>query len=166
MVLNLGPVVRVGPNEVCFCDVSAFKQIYNIKEDFTKSSLCDLVVKAPAPSVFSTTEVEVHRRHRKLLAQGLSEKAVDQMCPSVDAKVKLAIQRMWEETERNGASDIYKWWTLLVADITGELTFGQSFGMLEAGKVGPKLARKSCISRSRLASHLTISRRKMSSPRV
>lgn len=131
--------MRVGPNQVCFCDVSALKQIYNTKETFAKSSLCDLVAKSPAPSVFSTTEVEVHRRHRKLLAPGLSERAVAQMHSSVDAKVKLAIQRMWEETERERTTDIYKWWTLLVADVTGEMTFGQSFGILEAGQVGPKL---------------------------
>lgn len=151
--------MRVGPNEVCFCDVSALKQIYNIEETFTKTSLCDVVAKSPAPSVFSTTEAEVHRRHRELLAPGLSDSAVAQLGPSVDAKVKLAIQRMWEETEREGATDIYKWWTLLVADITGELTFGQSFGILEAGKVGPKLIFSPYIPNS-----LTISHRRMSSP--
>lgn len=130
-----GPVVRVGPNEVCFCDVAALKQIYNINETFAKSSLCDVVVKSPAPNVFSTTEAEVHRRHRKLLEPGLSEGAVAQMYSSVNAKVELAIQRMREETKNEGASDIYKWWTLLAADVAGELTFGQSFGILEAGEV-------------------------------
>lgn len=137
--------MRVGPNEVCFCDVAALKQIYNIDETFTKSSLCDVVVRSPAPSVFSTTEAEVHRRHRKLLEPGLSEGAVAQMFSSVNERVSLAIQRMREETQSEGASDIYKWWTLLAADIAGKLTFGQSFGMLEAGEVRPSV--RSLISK-------------------
>ncbi|KAJ0119841.1 cytochrome P450 [Diaporthe amygdali] len=129
-----GPVVRVGPKEICFCDLSAFKQIYNTKETFVKSPLYETITDSPAPSIFSTADVELHRRHRRLLAPGLSETSVTQMCPSVHSKVALTIQRMREETEARGAADIYKWWTFMTSEITGELTFGQSFRILEEGK--------------------------------
>lgn len=127
--------MRLGPNQVSFCDVAAFKQIYNIQETFAKSYEYELITKSPASSVFSTAEAEVHRRQRKLLAPGLSADAVAQMYPSVNSKVELAIQRMRDETIEQGATDVYKWWTLMAADITGQLTFGQSFGILEEGKV-------------------------------
>lgn len=127
--------MRVGPKEVCFSDASAFRQIYNIKETFVKSPLYETITDSPAPSIFSTADVELHRRHRRLLAPGLSETSVSQMCPSVHSKVLLAVQRMKEETEERGAADIYKWWTFLTSEITGELTFGQSFRILEEGKV-------------------------------
>lgn len=130
-----GPVVRVGPKEICFCDLSAFKQIYNTKETFVKSPLYETITDSPAPSIFSTADVELHRRHRRLLAPGLSETSVTQMCPSVHSKVALTIQRMREETQARGAADIYKWWTFMTSEITGELTFGQSFRILEEGKV-------------------------------
>lgn len=130
-----GPVVRVGPKEVCFSDGSAFRQIYNIKETFVKSPLYETITDSPAPSVFSTADVELHRRHRRLLAPGLSETSVSQMCPSVHSKVALTVQRMKEEMEERGAADVYKWWTFMTSEITGELTFGQSFKILEEGKV-------------------------------
>lgn len=127
--------MRVGPKEVCFSDASAFRQIYNIKETFVKSPLYETITDSPAPSVFSTADVELHRRHRRLLAPGLSETSVSQMCPSVHSKVALTVQRMKEETEERGAADVYKWWTFMTSEITGELTFGQSFRILEEGKV-------------------------------
>lgn len=127
--------MRVGPNEVCFSDVSAFRQIYNIKETFVKSPLYETITDSPAPSIFSTADVELHRRQRRLLAPGLSETSVSQMGPSVHSKVALTVQRMKEEMEERGAADVYKWWTLMTSEITGELTFGQSFRILEEGKV-------------------------------
>ncbi|KAF3766399.1 cytochrome P450 [Cryphonectria parasitica EP155] len=129
-----GPVVRIGPNQVCFCDMASLNQIYNVEEKFVKSYLHEAFVGSPAPNVFSTAEVEVHRRHRKLLEPVLSESAVAQLYPSVKSKIDLAIQRIGEETRREGSSDIYKWWTLTAADVSGELTLGQSLGILENGK--------------------------------
>lgn len=127
--------MRVGPRGVCFSDVSAFRQIYDTKETFVKSPLYETITDSPAPSVFSTADVGLHRRHRRLLAPGLSETSVSQMCSSVHSKVSLTVQRMGEETEEKGAADIYKWWTFMTSEITGELTFGQSFRILEDGKV-------------------------------
>lgn len=129
-----GSVVRVGPSEVCFSDVSAFRQIYNTKETFVKSPLYETITDSPAPSIFSTADVELHRRHRRLLGPGLSETSVTRMGPSVHSKVALTVQRMKEEMEERGAADIYKWWTFMTSEITGELTFGQSFRILEGGK--------------------------------
>lgn len=137
-LLRIGPVIRVGPNEVCFWDVTALNQIYNKEETFVKSYLYEAFVGSPAPNVFSTAEIEVHRRHRKLLEPSLSESAVVHMYPSVNSRIELAIRRMEEESRQEGASDVYKWWTLAMADIFGELTLGESFGVLEKGEVRHK----------------------------
>jgi hypothetical protein len=32
-------------------------------------------------------------------------------------------------------ADVFKWWLFMATDIIGELSFGESFRMLEAGKV-------------------------------
>jgi hypothetical protein len=34
-----------------------------------------------------------------------------------------------------GVADVLKWWTFFTTDVIGELTFGDSFRMLEQGKV-------------------------------
>lgn len=128
-------MVRLGPNQVCFSSATALRQIYNPKYPFPKSTLYESLTASPAQNVFTSAEDAVHSRQRSVLEPGLSEDAVGKMFPSVDAKVKLAIERMKDETAERGASDIFKWWTLLAADIAGELVFGQSFGVLENGKV-------------------------------
>lgn len=85
--------------------------------------------------MLSSAEVKVHDRHRSVLEPGLSKAAVNSMFPLIDAKVKTAIQGIREETKERGSSDIFKWWTLLAADVSGELLLGESFGILENGEV-------------------------------
>ncbi|KAL9093047.1 MAG: hypothetical protein Q9165_004185 [Trypethelium subeluteriae] len=42
---------------------------------------------------------------------------------------------MQEESKTRGIADVYKWWIFLATDVIGELSFGDSFRMLEQGKV-------------------------------
>lgn len=42
---------------------------------------------------------------------------------------------MSEEMKSRGVADVFKWWTFMATDIIGELSFGESFRMLEHGKV-------------------------------
>lgn len=81
---------------------------------------------------------EFHHRHRRLLAGPLSESSLKYMIPQVDARVKLAIERIGEEMESRGAADVFKWWRFMTTDVIGELTFGDSFRMLELGHVSGK----------------------------
>lgn len=50
-------------------------------------------------------------------------------------RVHMAISRMAEETQSRGVIDVFKWWLFMATDIIGELSFGESFRMLEAGEV-------------------------------
>ena len=43
---------------------------------------------------------------------------------------------MAEEMKTRGAADVFKWSLFMAADVIGELTFGESFRMLELGMVG------------------------------
>lgn len=36
---------------------------------------------------------------------------------------------------RRGAADVFKWWLFMATDVIGELSFGESFRVLEAGEV-------------------------------
>lgn len=57
------------------------------------------------------------------------------MEPLINARVRLTIQRMQEEMKTRGVADIFKWWIFMATDIIGELSFGESFRMLEQGRV-------------------------------
>lgn len=57
----------------------------------------------------------------------------------------MAVDGITRELKTRGASDVFKWWLFFATDVIGELTFGESFQMLEAGEVG-QLKKFDCIS--------------------
>ena len=71
-----------------------------------------------------------------MLGGPLSESSLKVWTERVHEQVSLTIDRMEEEMKTRGAADIVKWWFFMATDIIGELTFGDSFHMLETGEVG------------------------------
>lgn len=57
------------------------------------------------------------------------------MEPIINQRIYMTIARIEEEIEQTDAADIFKWWTFMATDVIGELSFGESFRMLELGKV-------------------------------
>ncbi|KAI1389176.1 putative cytochrome P450 [Hypoxylon trugodes] len=125
-----GPVVRISPGHVSVMDPAATQQMYSVKKEFRKSTWYQDFVPGPS-SVFSTVDVDYHRRHRRLLASEISESGLVIHRPVVDSKVRLFTERIAEEMEERGVSDIYRWALYMATDVIGELSFGSSFRMLE-----------------------------------
>lgn len=46
-----------------------------------------------------------------------------------------AVEGISEDMSQRGAADIFKWWMFMATDVIGELSFGESFKMLESGKM-------------------------------
>ena len=78
----------------------------------------------------------VHATRRRLLAQSFSKSHLLKWEPLVLQKTQLAVSGIGEEAKKTGEADILKWWTFMATDVIGELSFGDSFHMLEQGKVG------------------------------
>lgn len=116
-------------------DLGAVKEIHSIKGGFGKSEWYERLISAGVTNVFSTNDLEFHRRHRKLLSQPLSESALRAVEPYVRDKAELAMRRIGEEMKSRGAADMFKWCLFFSTDVIGELTFGESFRMLDIGKV-------------------------------
>ena len=55
------------------------------------------------------------------------------MLPNVETRLALPLSRMRQEMAPRGAADAFKWWLFMATDIIGELTFDDSFHMLELG---------------------------------
>ncbi|XXG96360.1 hypothetical protein Hte_002642 [Hypoxylon texense] len=125
-----GPIVRISPKEVSVAEPSATQQIYAVKGEFLKSPWYKDLIPG-LDNVFSTIDVNYHRRHRRLLASEMSESGLVSHRPVVESKVRLAIQRMAEEMEERGVADVYRWALYMATDVIGELSFGSSFRMLE-----------------------------------
>lgn len=115
--------------------MAAVKQIHTVKERYLKSPFYKAISAPGVQNVFNTPDIYFHRRHRKLLQAPFSDASLQTFQPAIEQRVRLTIQRMAEETTTRGTADVFKWWLFMATDIIGELTFGESFRMLERGKV-------------------------------
>ncbi|KJK86857.1 hypothetical protein H633G_09287 [Metarhizium anisopliae BRIP 53284] len=127
-----GPIVRIAPDEVNVTDIGAVKTIYSVKDTFLKSGFYRRIV--PPESIFSTANIDFHRRHRRLLAGPLTETSLKKMIPAIRTISDLVVQRMGEEMKVRGAADVFKWATFMATDTIAQLTFGDSFHMVELGR--------------------------------
>ncbi|OAA55399.1 Cytochrome P450 [Cordyceps fumosorosea ARSEF 2679] len=131
-----GRIVRIGPDEVSVCDIDALKAIYSVKETFRKTPWYRDFV-AGIENIFSTGDLDFHRKSRRLLAGPMADSAINELAPRVGGHVDLTIQQMKAESETRKAVDVWKWWLFMTTDIIVEFTFGESFHMLQHGKVRP-----------------------------
>ncbi|KAF5621099.1 phenol 2-monooxygenase [Fusarium tjaetaba] len=128
-----GPVVRIGPHEVDISDMTAVNEIHRVKDGYRKAPFYKNLI-PNTNNLFNTLDVEFHRHHRRLLSSPLSESSLKAVEPTVDAYVKMAIASMKREMDERGAADVAKFWLFMATDIIVELSFGESFGILEHGK--------------------------------
>jgi cytochrome P450 len=110
------------------------KTVYGVKDEYPKSPWYQVLVPV-VKNVFNVSDIEFHRRHRRLLGSPISETSLRAAEPTVEDRAKLTMERIQNEMETRGASDVYKWFFFFATDVIGELSFGESFRMLEQGKV-------------------------------
>ncbi|KAL4913920.1 cytochrome P450 [Aspergillus aurantiobrunneus] len=131
-----GPIVRVSPDEVDVTDIAAVKNIHRIGTSFIKSYTFYRTLTLPdIENLFNTSDVQFHSARRRLFSSPASDVELHKSEALIDARVKLAIEKMRAEMQTEaGAVDIFQWWIFMTTDIIGELCFGDSFHMLEYGK--------------------------------
>ncbi|KAK7750180.1 hypothetical protein SLS62_007931 [Diatrype stigma] len=105
--------------------------IHRIKNEFPKSPWYNA---DDMRDLFNIQDVDVHRRWRRLLSHPLSESALKGVLSQVESNVRFAVAQIGKEMETRGVADVYKWWMCMGSDVIGELTFGESFGMLQKGE--------------------------------
>ncbi|KAL5333391.1 cytochrome P450 [Aspergillus crustosus] len=127
-----GPIVRVTPDEVDISDISTAREIHRVGSKFRKSQFYRKL--GPIENLFTTTDPKFHANRRRLLAPFFAESSISKLEPIVLDKVRLTVQKIRDEMKTQGHADVFKWWTLMAMDTIGELSFGESFGLVEAGK--------------------------------
>ena len=132
-----GPIVRISPDEVAVADIESFRQIHAVSGGYTKSEFYTKLTNFPVHSVFTLRDAKSHGLRRRLFAKGFSKTYVRENFEEVvREKVQLAVDKIFEDGALNdGKVDVFKWWSLMGADIVGCLGFGESFGLLELGAV-------------------------------
>lgn len=134
-----GAVVRIAPAEVDFSSLSAFRAIHRVGGNYVKTPWYGLFRNTIVDDVFSLRDPKAHAARRKLFARPFAKASLRTSWDGVvRAKAASAVRRMKEEARGAGAGegvDVYKWWTLMTADVVGQVAFGNDFGLVEAGKV-------------------------------
>ncbi len=131
-----GPVVRIGPNEVDVADLRGYHGIHKIGSGFHKSQWYPKFRTAyQHQDVFSETDSRNHGMRRKILSRPFSKSNLTQNWASlVNERAQLAVRKIKAMAEE-GTCNIFEWWTYMAMDVIGKVSFGESFGMLELGKV-------------------------------
>ncbi|KAJ5087693.1 hypothetical protein N7456_011309 [Penicillium angulare] len=129
-----GPVVRTSTTQVDICDVGAAREIHKTNTKFLKSKFYEAIIAKGIENLFNTTDPKFHANRRRLLATPISDSSLSKHQPLISGRVQLAVDKMAEEMKSTGATDVFKWWLFMATDVIGELSFGESFRMLEKGE--------------------------------
>jgi cytochrome P450 len=74
-----------------------------------------------------------HARFRRAFANSFSEKSLRDQAPVVESFVNLFIAQL----KGRETADLAKWFNYLSFDLSGDLSFGESFDCLKNGKAHP-----------------------------
>lgn len=124
-----GPVVRIGPNEVSFADMSIVKEIYGQQSVYMKAPWYDSVSLHPV-GIFSMRNKADHSKRRSLLSHAFSQTSLNNTMPTICATVERLSKVIADS--RGDSVDALAKFRRFALDIVGELFLGASFGALEA----------------------------------
>ncbi|OCK73321.1 putative cytochrome P450 [Lepidopterella palustris CBS 459.81] len=129
-----GPIVRISRDEVAVSDLQTTKKIHQIGARFRKTEWYSKLNTSQEHNIFTLVDPKAHQARRRLLSHPLSEKSLKELEPVVVENVKLAIRQIRKQIYMDGYVDLLRWFFFLATDIIGQLSFGESFRMLEYGK--------------------------------
>lgn len=134
-----GPVVRVAPNELSFIDPEAWKDIYNNRNIHKDATWTGNEEKDHPVSIVSTDEA-THLRNRRALTGAFTEHAVAEHATILENLIGIMMQRFVKAADNAGGCatlNIVDWLNWLTFDISGALSFGESFDSVKSGSAHP-----------------------------
>ncbi|KAF3008707.1 hypothetical protein E8E13_009591 [Curvularia kusanoi] len=134
-----GDVVRIAPNEVAVADLAGVSRIHKIGSGFLKSDFYTKLTPDREPGIFAMQNPHDHAARRKLFARAFSNSSLKSNWEAeIRRRTMLAVNNIRVSAAQPGkGADVLKWWTLMATDVITQLSFGESFGMLEQSKQTP-----------------------------
>ncbi|PSN62351.1 cytochrome P450 [Corynespora cassiicola Philippines] len=133
---QLGPIVRVAPNELSISDPEAMKIIYNVDGSFTKTDFYELWA-APygtSPDSFSDPNETSHAKRMKIMKGVYSMSNIIQAEGGVNDCIDVFISKMQGIARRGEVIDMSRWSQWYAFDVLGQLFFGRMFGFMSEAK--------------------------------
>lgn len=138
-----GPIVRIAPDELSYVDPRAWKDIYVSggsrpgHPPIERNGIWFRKQRHDEPYSILGNNEDAHARYRRAFAASFNEKAVNDQSPLIEKYVDLMIQRFRSMVGTGGNSttiDIVSWLNFVTFDISGDLSFGESFGSTKKGE--------------------------------
>jgi cytochrome P450 len=127
-----GEVVRIHPNELSYINIDAWKDIYASRVGHSQMQKDPAFYATPveSPSIFLSNDAD-HVRMRRLVSHAFSEKALRDQGPILQEYINLLMSRLHIVAKAGKQTDIVEWFNWTTFDLTGYLSFGESFGCLQ-----------------------------------
>lgn len=132
---HTGPIVRIAPNRYSLSDPDSVRTIYSAGSDFAKSDFY-LPFGPPmmhAKDIFSETSKAQHASKRKACSQMYAMSTLISYEPFVNKVNGEFVARLRDFAKNKKSFDLFTWMQFYAFDVIGEITIGESFGLIEAG---------------------------------
>ncbi|OHF00745.1 hypothetical protein CORC01_04062 [Colletotrichum orchidophilum] len=135
---KLGPLVRIGPNELSFYSIDIYDTVHRVNSGFVKDPRnYGEFVQDEHPALFSITDPHEHSKRRRILGQLFSrsniEKLEELMLHHIDEFISAV-------GKRSVSLDIGPACRALEADIISQFSFGEALSAVSAWSKGEEVA--------------------------
>jgi cytochrome P450 len=138
-----GPIVRIAPDELSYIDSCAINDIYGTHHghaSFIKNNVWAKQDESKTPASIVSWDEPTHLRNRRALTGAFTEHAVTEYAPILETLVGTMIGKFRERIDAaNGRTTVnmVEWLNWLLFDISGALSFGESFDSVKNGSAHP-----------------------------
>jgi cytochrome P450 len=129
-LFDLGPIVRIGPNELHIKDSEYYNALYNMTNKLDKSAWFYGMLGNPT-ATFPTIRADVHKVRRNAIGPFFSTQSVMKFRPQVQALADRLTVRMKGCAERDEPIPVFFAYRCLTVDIISEYLFGKQMDLLD-----------------------------------
>ncbi|KAJ5930882.1 cytochrome P450 monooxygenase [Penicillium verhagenii] len=127
-----GDIVRIAPDELAFSHPDAWKDIMGHKNGQPEMAKANWFYRPiPQPLHIANEDHEEHKRLRRQMAHGFSEKGMREQEPLIRKYVDLLLEKLHDASKTGGPIVLSDWYNFTTFDIIGDLAFGEPFGCLQ-----------------------------------
>ncbi|KAJ4290360.1 hypothetical protein N0V90_010576 [Kalmusia sp. IMI 367209] len=124
-----GSVVRMGPNRYSFTRPQDIKVIYELGGSFAKSAYYSPL--GDPPNLFAMRDRNEHKDRRRKISSLFTMSTIISYEDAVDRMTRVCIRKLRQFADENRLFSLPQFAQYYAFDVIGEITFGQSFDMME-----------------------------------
>ncbi|KAF4626368.1 hypothetical protein G7Y89_g11791 [Cudoniella acicularis] len=140
-----GPTIRIAPNEITFSHPDAWNDIFQLRPGHLPFEIDPVWWGTPPgqpESMASAASEMVHRRMRRVLGYGFTQRALRAQEPIIQKYASMLIDRLRDQIGVSSNSDdavvdIVSWFNFFTFDLFGDLGFDESFECLQHSEYHP-----------------------------